>query len=129
MKIKINWDGLGIVTSIACAIHCIVLPVAFSSLPLLGIDIVHNKIFEWGMILLAFLVGMYSLLHGYKTHHKNKLPLILFSIGFLFLIAKQFWVDNEKLFVIPAVIFIILAHVNNFLQSRKSKCSSPHHSH
>jgi hypothetical protein len=129
MKIKINWDGLGIVTSIACAIHCVVLPFAFTSLPFLGIDIVHNKFFEWGMIALAFLVGMYALLHGYKTHHKNKLPLILFSIGFVFLIAKQFWVNNEKLFVIPAVIFIILAHVNNFLQSRKSKCTSPHHSH
>jgi tetrahydromethanopterin S-methyltransferase subunit C len=129
MKIKLNWDGLGIVTSIACAIHCIVLPVTFSSLPFLGIDIVHNKIFEWGMIALAFFVGMYALLHGYKTHHKNKLPLILFSIGFVFLVAKQFLGINETFFVIPAVIFIILAHVNNFLQSRKSKCTSPHHSH
>ena len=26
MNVKINWDGLGIATSLACAIHCIVLP-------------------------------------------------------------------------------------------------------
>jgi hypothetical protein len=129
MKIKINWDGLGIVTSIACAIHCVVLPVAFTSVSFFGLNIVHSSLFEWCMIALAFFVGIYALLHGYKTHHKNKLPLILFSIGFIFLVAKQFWIDNEKIFVIPAVIFIILAHVNNFLQSRKSKCSSPHHSH
>jgi tetrahydromethanopterin S-methyltransferase subunit C len=129
MKIKINWDGLGIITSIACAIHCVVLPLAFTSISLFGVNIVENSLFEWGMIALAFFVGVYSLLHGYKTHHQNKLPLILFSIGFLFLIAKQFWRENEIVFVLPAVVFIILAHVNNFLQSRKSKCSSPHHSH
>lgn len=129
MKIKINWDGLGIITSIACAIHCVVLPLAFTSISLFGVNIVENSLFEWGMIALAFFVGVYSLLHGYKTHHQNKLPLILFSIGFLFLIAKQFWRENEIVFVLPAVVFIILAHLNNFLQSRKSKCSSPHHSH
>ena len=129
MKIKINWDGLGIITSIACAIHCAVLPLVFTSASFFGLHIVHSHIFEWSMIAIAFFVGMYALLHGYKTHHKNKLPLILFSIGFLFLIAKQFWVQQEILFVLPAVFFIILAHVNNFLQSKKSKCTSPHHSH
>ncbi len=129
MKIKINWDGLGIVTSIACAIHCVVLPLVFTSASFFGVNIVHNNLFEWFMIMLAFFVGMYSLLHGYKTHHKNKLPLSLFSIGFLFLIAKQIWEQQEILFVIPAVFFIILAHLNNFSLSRKSKCTSPHHSH
>lgn len=129
MKLKVNWDSFGIITSIACAIHCIVLPVAFTSASFFGVYIVHNKLFEWGMIGLAFFVGMYALLHGYKTHHKNKLPLALFSVGILFLIAKQFWTEKEAILIIPAVIFIIWAHVNNFLLSRKSKCTSPHHSH
>jgi cation transport ATPase len=129
MKIKTNWDGLGIITSIACAIHCVVLPLAFTSVSFFGVNIVENSLFEWVMIAIAFSVGVYALLHGYKTHHQNKTPLIFFGIGFLFLIAKQFWRENEIFFVIPAVVFIILAHVNNFLQSRKSKCTSPHHSH
>jgi hypothetical protein len=129
MKLKINWDSLGIVTSIICAIHCIALPVVFSSASFFGVYIIHNKFFEWFMIALAFFVGVYALIHGYKTHHKNKLPLILFTIGFTFLVAKQFWVKNEAVFVSVAVVFIILAHTNNFLQSKKSKCSSPHHSH
>ena len=129
MKIKINWDSLGIITSIACAIHCILLPLVFTSLPLFGADIIHNSIFEWSMISLAFFVGMYALLHGYKTHHKNSLPLILFSIGFLFLIAKQYWLNIETVLIIPAVIFIIAAHIKNFLLCRKSKCTSPHHTH
>ena len=42
MNHKINWDGLGVTTSLICAIHCAVLPLLFTSLPLLGGDIIHN---------------------------------------------------------------------------------------
>ena len=33
MRLKINWDALGIATSLACAIHCAVLPLLLTSLP------------------------------------------------------------------------------------------------
>ena len=129
MKVKINWDGLGIATSLACAIHCIVLPLVLTSLPLFGINIIHNLYFEWGMILLAFSVGVYSLVHGYKTHHRNGLPVLLFTAGFILLITKQFFLAQEGIFVIPAVIFIISAHYYNYRLCTKRKCSSPHHAH
>jgi hypothetical protein len=129
MKLKINWDGLGIVTSLACAIHCLVLPLMLTSLPLFGINIIHNGFFEWGMILLAFCVGVYALAHGYATHHKKYLPIALFCIGFLLLVTKQFFLTIEIYFLIPAVIFIISAHVSNYRLCKKSKCASPHHSH
>jgi hydrogenase/urease accessory protein HupE len=129
MNVKINWDGLGIATSLVCAIHCIVLPLVLTSLPLFGINIVHNRVFEWGMIALAFCIGVYALLHGYKTHHKNSLPVWLFSAGFILLATKQFFVDAESYFVVPAVILIISAHYYNYTLCRKSKCESPHHAH
>ncbi len=129
MNLKINWDGLGIATSLACAIHCIVLPLLLTSLPLFGINIVHNVYFEWGMILLAFIVGVYSLLHGYKTHHKNLLPVFLFIAGFLLLVTKQFFIPIEGYFVVPAVILIVIAHYLNYKLCTKKKCSSPHHAH
>ncbi|TSA43005.1 MAG: MerC domain-containing protein [Chitinophagaceae bacterium] len=50
MKIRLNWDAMGIATSVLCAIHCALLPVIMSSLPIFGINIVHNVFFEWGMI-------------------------------------------------------------------------------
>jgi hypothetical protein len=129
MNVKINWDGLGIATSLACAIHCLALPLVLTSLPLFGINIIHNGFFEWGMILLAFGVGVYALVHGYKTHHKNLLPIILFCIGFLLLVTKQFFLSVEIYFLIPAVAFIISAHVTNYRLCKKSKCASPHHAH
>lgn len=129
MKLKLNWDGLGILTSIACAIHCGVLPFLLPALPLFGINIIHNLFFEWFMILLAFFVGIYSLYHGYKKHYHSYLPFILFSIGFIFLVAKQFVPSLEYLFLVIAVIPIIAAHYLNYRYCRKVACASPHHTH
>src|SRR4051812_34856082 len=103
MKFKINWDALGISTSIACAIHCALLPIFFSSLPVLGFNIIHNVAFEIVMVLLAFAIGCYSLYHGFKKHHHNLLPLIVFSVGFIFLVLKLFIVELEDWLLIPAV--------------------------
>lgn len=129
MNFKINWDGLGIFTSLACAIHCALLPLLATSLPLFGVDIIHNSIFEWSMIGIAFVVGSYALIHGYKKHHRNQVPILLFIIGFAFLLTKQFFHEYETWFLIPAVIFIVTAHWRNYLLCNKSKCSSPHHTH
>ncbi|MDQ6722819.1 MAG: MerC domain-containing protein [Thermoproteota archaeon] len=130
MAIKANWDILGIATSVGCAIHCAVLPVIVSTLPIFGINIIHNSFFEWGMIMLAFVVGSYSLFHGYVRHHRNNLPVLLFSAGILFLVLKQFFSHQEYLFLFFAVCLIIAAHLLNFKYCRQSKvCSSPHHTH
>ncbi|MBK8522158.1 MAG: MerC domain-containing protein [Chitinophagaceae bacterium] len=129
MNIKLNWDALGIGTSILCAIHCALLPVLMSTLPVFGINIIHNLLFEWGMIALAFVVGSYSLFHGYIKHHRSPGPVLIFSSGFIFLVLKQFFVQYEIPFLLIAVVLIISAHYYNYRLCHKSKCSSPHHKH
>jgi hypothetical protein len=115
---KINWDALGITTSLACAIHCALLPLFLTSLPLFGINIIHNQPFEYGMILLAFFIGSFSLYHGYKRHHHSLQPLFIFSLGMLLLLAKQKWHQHEVFFLVPAVILIISGHVINYRSCR-----------
>jgi MerC mercury resistance protein len=129
MNIKLNWDALGIGTSVLCAIHCALLPVLMSTLPVFGINIIHNLIFEWGMIALAFVVGSYSLFHGYIKHHRSFKPVLIFSIGFIFLVLKQFSHQYNILFLVMAVACIISAHFYNYRLCHRSKCSSPHHKH
>ena len=113
MRYKINWDALGITTSIACAIHCALLPLFLTSLPLFGINIIHNQAFEYGMIALAFVVGIFALRHGYVKHHHRLLPIYIFSIGVCFLLAKQIWHPMELYLLPPAVIAILTAHYIN----------------
>jgi hypothetical protein len=114
MKHWINWDALGIAASVACAIHCALLPLFLTSLPLFGINIINNIPFEIGMIVLAFCIGGYSLYHGYRKHHHRLMPIFIFSIGFIFLILKQFFVLYENWLLIPAVVFIVSAHFFNY---------------
>ncbi|MGH2648932.1 MAG: MerC domain-containing protein, partial [Ginsengibacter sp.] len=103
MKKKINWDALGAGASIACAIHCALLPVILTSLPLFGINIINNNSFEFFMIGLAFCIGTFSLYHGWKKHHRKILPLLIFTVGMGFLFAKQIWHSYHLWFLFSAV--------------------------
>ena len=124
MNKKINLDALGITASLACAIHCALLPLFFTSLPVFGINIIENTFFEIIMVGLAFVIGTWSLYHGFKKHHHSLLPLIVFSLGFGFLILKLFFVEYEKWLLIPAVFGIVFAHIINY-----KSCQLHNHAH
>jgi hypothetical protein len=109
-----NWDALGIATSVACAIHCALLPLFLSSLPLFGVNIIENIRFEYFMIVLAFVLGIYALYHGFKKHHHSWWPISLFSLGILFLIVKVNFHELELILLIPSVGLIVVAHYLNF---------------
>ena len=118
MKTKISADVIGIGTSIACAIHCAILPLFLTGLSVFGVNIIHNFWFETGMILLAGIVGVYSLRHGFTRHHRSPVPFMLFFAGMLFLFAKQYWHLYELILLPFAVILIISAHIFNFRFTR-----------
>jgi MerC mercury resistance protein len=118
MNWRINWDALGISASLACAIHCAILPMLYSSLPLFGVNIIDNVFFEYFMIALAFAIGAFSLWHGYKKHHHSLLPLAIFSIGMILLLAKQVWHQYQIPLLVVAVILIVIAHFRNYKMCR-----------
>lgn len=124
MRFRINWDALGISASLACAIHCAILPLLLTSLPIFGVDIIENTAFEYFMIALAFAIGCYSLWHGYKRHHHSFTPLTVFSIGVIFLVAKQVWHSYQLLLLPIALTLIIYAHLRNF-----RLCRAHNHAH
>jgi hypothetical protein len=118
MKSGINWDALGITTSLACAIHCALLPLFLTSLPVFGVELIENPAVEITMIALAFAIGMYSLYHGWKKHHHSFVPIIVFSFGFFFLVLKMYFIEYEKWLLIPAVAGIIAGHILNYKSCR-----------
>jgi uncharacterized membrane protein YoaK (UPF0700 family) len=114
MKFKINWDAFGIAASVACAIHCAVLPLILSSLPLFGINIIENQGFEFLMIALAFVVGVYSLYHGRKKHHHSYYPMVLFGAGISLLFIKSMLHSHSLMLLLPAVSLVVIAHYLNY---------------
>lgn len=121
IKRKLNYDKLGIITSVACTIHCTILPLLINVLPILGFPFGENKLVEYGMILLSFIFGTFSLLYGYATHHHKRLPIILFALGFLCLIINQLLNERLIYILIPAsAVGIITAHILNIRCCRKA---------
>lgn len=118
MNFRINWDALGITTSLACAIHCAILPMVLSTLPVFGINIIDNIAFEYFMIVLAMAIGGFSLWHGFRKHHHSYTPLVIFLAGIVLLFAKQVWHTYQLWFLPIAVIFIISAHLMNYRSCR-----------
>lgn len=117
---RINYDFLGISASLACAIHCAILPLLLTSFPVFGVNIIHNYFFEYGMIALAFGIGMFALYHGFKKHHRKTLPVFLFSAGISFLFLKELFHHYHIVLLIPAVILIVTAHYINYTLCRKA---------
>jgi len=124
MRYRINWDLLGISASIICAIHCALLPLLLTSLPLFGINIIHHLGFELAMIALALLIGSYSMYHGYRKHHHRFLPWLLFLLGGGFLILKQVFPAYQYWLLAPAVCLIIYSHLLNV-----RSCRAHNHAH
>jgi len=46
MNWKVNWDALGVGASLACAIHCAVLPLILTSLPVC----IDNYLYQIGKL-------------------------------------------------------------------------------
>jgi hypothetical protein len=117
MNFKINWDALGIAASLACAIHCALLPLFLTSLPIFGIELIDNIRFEIFMVIVAFLVGSYSLYHGWKKHHHSIVPISIFTLGFIFLTIRVVY-HSQLWLLVPAVVGIVTAHLVNYRSCR-----------
>ena len=121
MRLHINWNALGISAALACAIHCALLPLFLSTLPLFGINILDNIYFESGMIIIALAIAGTTLWHGYKRHHHSLLPLFSFLVGMVLLILKHFYISYILWLVIPSSVLIILAYYLNWRLCRIAK--------
>lgn len=82
-------------------------------------EIIENRWFEFTMIGLAFVVGIYSLWHGFKKHHHSFVPMTVFTAGFFFLVLRMFVPHNYEIpLLVIAVIGIVLAHLMNYKSCR-----------
>ena len=79
-------DRLGASGSIICAVHCALLPVAIALLPAVGLMSIGSARFEQAFVVFATLVGVFSLIQGYRRHGVARaLWLLLPGLGVLWL--------------------------------------------
>ena len=61
-------DRIGATGSIVCALHCALLPLVIAVLPSLGIAAWLGDGFEQAFVLFATLLGLFSVVWGYRRH-------------------------------------------------------------
>ena len=109
-------DSIGMTASVLCAIHCAIVPIVITSLPLFGLGFLANPWVEWSMIILALIIGIYAVgLSYFRTHHKI-LPVLLLVAGFLIIIAGHVFITGrrEALVVPIGGLLIATAHFFNY---------------
>jgi len=128
-KVYKGWaDAFGMGVSLACAIHCILLPVFFATLPVFGVEILRNIVLETITTVLSAVVGSWALLRGFRKHHHQIKPVALFIIAMVFLVIANFnGGTTEIILKIIVVTGIITAHSLNWLYS--FRCHNPAHRH
>ncbi len=111
---SIKSDQWGIIASIGCAIHCAVLPLIITTLPLLGLEFLANIWVEIIMICISLLVGVYALSGSYPKHKKG-LPVLILIFGFLIIAAGHLVFENIEAILVPiGGLTIAAAHLINW---------------
>jgi hypothetical protein len=115
IKYQLKWDAIGIGASLACAIHCVLLPVIFTTITLSGIEILENPYLEGLTLLISMSVGGWAIWRGYRKLHHRKNLLIYFFAGLILMITGNFvsYMPSEMGLKIIGAIFLITAHIKN----------------
>jgi hypothetical protein len=114
--------------SILCLIHCIALPLLFSTVPLWGIEILENSWLELGTILVSLFIGGIAIWRGFINYHRKVLVPLLFLSGMGLMIAGNFFTAEwfEMVAKLSGATAMILTHTINWKRIRKIK-THPHH--
>ena len=115
-KLISRLDSIGMTASALCAIHCAIVPLVFTSLPLLGLGFLANPWIEWGMIILAFIIGISSISLSYIRTHRRVLPMALLTAGFIIIICGHLYISGwiEGIIVPLGGLTIVGAHFINY---------------
>ena len=73
-------DKVGATTSSLCAIHCLLMPLVITMLPLLGLSFLASEPVELGLLGSSAVIGTLSLCMGYKIHG-SKIALSVLATG------------------------------------------------
>ncbi len=77
-------DRAGTVASFLCAIHCALMPLVITLLPLLGLGFLSSEPMEWLLLSVSATLGVISICFGFRQHRSRRVwALVGTSIAFL----------------------------------------------
>ena len=87
---RVAWtDGLGMLASVGCAIHCAAMPFVIAYLPALGQSFLAGELFHQAMAIACFVIALSAFLPGLRKHGSFK-PLLIGGVGVSMLSVAAF---------------------------------------
>lgn len=112
-------DRFGATGSLICAVHCALTPLLLAAIPSLGLSAWLGDGFERGFVVFVTVLGLFSLLWGYRRHRAFR-ALTLLLLGLVTLWAGAFYPPlHHGSAVVHAIVMTLggtlvgLAHVVN----------------
>ena len=125
MKSRFNsqlFDKVGMSASVACAIHCALLPIVLTLLPIVGLEFLANPALELSMIVLSLGLASIALSSAYKKHRKA-LPFVILMLGFSFIALGHLIAGMESYLIPVGGLLIAIAH---YINLKLTKTCSQH---
>jgi hypothetical protein len=79
-------DRLGMSASLACAVHCAVLPLLLAALPAIGLAWLDSAWVDWTMVALAAVIALRAHRGGFRLH-RSCLPSAVAVAGILAIVT------------------------------------------
>jgi hypothetical protein len=126
-----NADGLGIIASAICFVHCMLTPIVFSLLAVWAHALPAEEKFHRIMALMVAAIGSFAMVSGYRRH-RRPLVIALMSSGIAVICVGAYCGDRlpshlaEVAVTMMGSCFMISAHLLNhtFCQSC-ARCADP----
>lgn len=131
---QVFFDRFAIILSGICAIHCILLPIFISAVPMLMLglessNLVHEFVFHQAILIFVLPVSLIALFMGWRAH-RQVAPISIACLGLFILVtvalfADQFILANQLPHESETVLTMLgggihaLGHIMNVLATRK----------
>ena len=116
-------EKVGVLLSIACAVHCLSLPIFLFFAPYLASSFAFSSNLEWILVISSFLLAAIILVLDFRKHCQP-LPLYFLGIGILIKLVDIFVANHSYawLFGILLGVVISLAYWVNYKHKKTCTC-------
>lgn len=86
-------DRVGTFASFLCAIHCALMPLVITLLPLLGLSVLASEPVEWLLLSVSACLGVVSICFGFRQHRSRRV-WALAGAAIVSLLTARLWAHS-----------------------------------
>ena len=124
-----NLDKAGAVLSVACALHCVLMPLGIGLLASSGLHWIADTRVEYTILASTVVVACFSLITAYRQRHRKRRCLAMFLLGLSGIFSGHAFAPGETMeaaAVTAGAALIFAAHLSNaWLCKQCGSCQVP----